>query len=154
MKENTRSKKTSKVIEQLRIMQADSIVLYMKVHNYHWNVRGSDFPQAHKALEEIYDGFADMFDDLAERVAQLGGTPVVTLSEALKITKIKEETKTSFTSKETLKEVLKIYEQLEKDFETLASLAEKEGDRVTTAYCDDKISGLQKAIWMVNAQLS
>lgn len=154
MKENTRSKKTSKVIEQLRIMQADSIVLYMKVHNYHWNVRGSDFPQAHKALEEIYDEFADMFDDLAERVAQLGGTPVVTLSEALKITKIKEETKTSFTSKETLKEVLKIYEQLEKDFETLASLAEKEGDRVTTAYCDDKISGLQKAIWMVNAQLS
>ena len=82
MKENTRSKKTSKVIEQLRIMQADSIVLYMKVHNYHWNVRGSDFPQAHKALEEIYDEFADMFDDLAERVAQLGGTPVVTLSEA------------------------------------------------------------------------
>ncbi|MGX3044554.1 Dps family protein [Helicobacter sp. T3_23-1056] len=154
MKENTRSKKTSKVIEQLRIMQADSIVLYMKVHNYHWNVRGSDFPQAHKALEEIYDEFADMFDDLAERVAQLGGTPVVTLSEALKITKIKEETKTSFTSKETLKEVLKIYEQLEKDFDTLASLAEKEGDRVTTAYCDDKISGLQKAIWMVNAQLS
>ena len=154
MKENTRSKKTSKVIEQLRIMQADSIVLYMKVHNYHWNVRGSDFPQAHKALEEIYDEFADMFDDLAERVAQLGGTPVVTLSEALKVTKIKEETKTSFTSKETLKEVLKIYEQLETDFETLASLAEKEGDRVTTAYCDDKISGLQKAIWMVNAQLS
>ena len=154
MKENTRSKKTSKVIEQLRIMQADSIVLYMKLHNYHWNVRGSDFPQAHKALEEIYDEFADMFDDLAERVAQLGGTPVVTLSEALKVTKIKEETKTSFTSKETLKEVLKIYEQLETDFETLASLAEKEGDRVTTAYCDDKISGLQKAIWMVNAQLS
>ena len=154
MKENTKSKKTSKVIEQLRTMQADSIVLYMKVHNYHWNVRGSDFPQAHKALEEIYDEFADMFDDLAERVAQLGGTPVVTLSEALKVSKVKEETKTSFTSKDTLKEVLKIYEQLEKDFETLASLAEKEGDRVTTAYCDDKISGLQKAIWMVNAQLS
>lgn len=153
MKENTKSKKT-KVIEQLRKMQADSIVLYMKVHNYHWNVRGSDFPQAHKALEEIYDEFADMFDDLAERVAQLGGTPVVTLGEALKLSKVKEETKTSFTSKETLKEVLKIYQQLEADFETLASLAEKEDDRVTTAYCDDKLGGLQKAIWMVEAQLS
>ena len=154
MKENTKSKKTSKVIEQLRKMQAGSIVLYMKVHNYHWNVRGSDFPQAHKALEEIYDEFADMFDDLAERVVQLGGVPVVTLSEALKVTKVKEESKTSFTSKDTLKEVLKIYEQLEKDFQTLASLAEKEGDRVTTAYCDDKLGGLEKAIWMVNAQLS
>lgn len=153
MKENTKSKKTE-VIEQLRKMQADSIVLYMKVHNYHWNVRGSDFPQAHKALEEIYDEFADMFDDLAERVAQLGGTPVVTLSEALKLSKVKEETKTSFTSKEVLKEVLKIYQRLEADFETLASLAEKEYDRVTTAYCDDKLGGLQKAIWMVEAQLS
>ncbi|MDL0080131.1 MULTISPECIES: Dps family protein [Helicobacter] len=147
-------KKADKVVESLRKLQADSIVLYMKVHNFHWNVRGSDFPQAHKALEEIYDGFADMFDDLAERVIQLGGTPVVTLAEAIKISKIKEETKTTFTSKEILKEVLKIYENLHEDFTDLAKLADKDEDRVTASYCDDKLAELEKAIWMVKAQLA
>lgn len=147
-------KKADKVVENLRKLQADSIVLYMKVHNFHWNVRGSDFPQVHKALEEIYEKFADMFDDLAERIIQLDGTPVVTLAEAVKISKVKEETKTNFTSKEILKEVLKIYNHLHEDFESLAKLADKDDDRVTASYCDDKLAELEKAIWMVNAQLS
>lgn len=147
-------KRTNKVIESLRTLQADSIVLYMKTHNFHWNVRGSDFPQVHKVLEEIYEHFADMFDDLAERVIQLDGTPVVTLAEAIKISCIKEETKTSFTSKEILKEVLKIYKHLHEGFESLAKLADKDDDRVTAAYCDDRLKDLEKAIWMVNAQLS
>lgn len=147
-------KKADKVVENLRKLQADSIVLYMKVHNFHWNVRGSDFPQAHKALEEIYEKFADMFDDLAERIIQLDGTPVVTLAEAVKISKVKEEMKTNFTSKEILKEVLKIYNHLHEDFESLAKLADKDDDRVTASYCDDKLAELEKAIWMVNAQLS
>lgn len=147
-------KKADKVIEALRKLQADSIVLYMKIHNFHWNVRGLDFPQAHKALEGIYENFAGMFDDLAERILQLNGTPVVTLAEALKISKVKEESKTSFTSKETLKEVLKIYNHLCEDFENLAKLAEKDDDRVTASYCDDKLSELEKAIWMLSAQLS
>lgn len=147
-------KKADKVVENLRKLQADSIVLYMKVHNFHWNVRGSDFPQVHKTLEEIYEKFADMFDDLAERIIQLDGTPVVTLAEAVKISKVKEETKTNFTSKEILKEVLKIYNHLHEDFESLAKLADKDDDRVTASYCDDKLAELEKAIWMVNAQLS
>ena len=79
----------------------------------------------HKALEEIYEKFADMFDDLAERVIQLGGTPVVTLAEAIKISKIKEETKATFTSKEILKEVLKIYNNLHEDFRARRSLPTK-----------------------------
>ena len=143
-----------KTLDILRRLQADSIVLYMKVHNYHWNVKGADFQQAHKALEEIYDSFADMFDDLAERIIQLGGTPIVTLSEALKTSKIKEEIKTSFRSKEVLKEVLKIYKNLHKDFENLANIADKNNDRVTAAYCDEKLGELEKSIWMLNAQLA
>lgn len=153
MKEKEK-KKADKLIDSLRKLQADSIVLYMKVHNYHWNVRGSDFPQAHKVLEEIYENFADMFDDLAERIVQLGGVPVVTLAEALKITKVKEESKTSFTSKEILKEVLKIYNTLHSDFSDVAKIADKEGDRVSASYCDDKLAELEKAIWMVSAQLA
>ncbi|GAD19779.1 DNA starvation/stationary phase protection protein [Helicobacter fennelliae] len=143
-----------KTIGGLKKLQADSIVLYMKVHNYHWNVKGADFPQAHKALEGIYEDFADMFDDLAERIVQLGEVPVVTLSEALKTSKIKEETKTSFSSKEVLKEVLKIYQHLQESFIDLAKSADKDDDRVTAAYCDEQLAKLEKSIWMIKVQLA
>lgn len=152
--QNKKGECMKKTIEGLRKLQADSIVLFMKTHNFHWNVKGADFMPAHKALEEIYERFADMFDDLAERILQLGGEPIVTLKEALEVSKIKEETKNSFTSKEVLKEILKIYENLLDGFTKLALNAEKEEDRVTTAYCDEQAAHLQKAIWMVKAQLA
>ncbi|WP_104748802.1 DNA starvation/stationary phase protection protein [Helicobacter cetorum] len=142
-----------KAVEILKHLQADSIVLFMKVHNFHWNVKGHDFYHVHKATEEIYEEFAEMFDDLAERIVQLGHHPVVTLSEAIKLAHVKEETKTSFHSKEIFEEILKDYEHLEKEFKKLSESAEKDGDKVTTAYADEQLAKLEKSIWMLKAHL-
>lgn len=97
-------------MEQVKILkqlQADSIVFFMKVHNFHWNVKGKDFPQVHAATEKIYEEFADVFDDVAERIIQLGETPYVTLESALKAAKIKEESKSDFKSKDVLEAIFK-----------------------------------------------
>ena len=58
----------SKIVQQLKQIQADSAVFYIKLHNYHWNVTGMDFHPTHKALEGMYDDMADLMDDVAERV--------------------------------------------------------------------------------------
>lgn len=141
-------KKTVLLLKQL---QADSIVLFMKVHNYHWNVRGSDFFQVHAETEKIYESFADMFDDLAELVVQLGEKPITTLSEALQTSKIKEESKADFSSKDVFHSILKDYQYLLENFELLSKTAESENDRVTVAYSDEQIAHLQKSIWMLTA---
>lgn len=141
-------------VKLLKQLQADSIVLFMKVHNFHWNVRGSDFYQTHKRTEEIYENFADMFDDLAERIVQLGEKPIVTLTEALKSSNIKEEQKTSFKSKDVFDAILKDFEYLEKEFKKLSDLADKENDPVTNDYANDQLAHFQKAIWMLKAHLS
>ena len=144
----------SKVVETLKQIQADAAVFYVKVHNFHWNVKGMDFHPTHKATEEIYENFADVFDDVAERVLQIGEKPYVTLADMLKAAKIKEESKTSFTSKDVLKAILADYEYFLKAFENLSSEAEKAGDNVTQGYADDKVGDLQKAIWMLKATLA
>ncbi|MGX3098176.1 Dps family protein [Helicobacter sp. 23-1046] len=144
----------SKVIDKLKQLQADAQVFYVKVHNYHWNVRGMDFHPTHKALQEIYEEFAEVFDDTAERILQLGGTPYLTMSDISKNAKIKEESKSSFDSKTVLKAVLSDYEYFEKTFAELSQLADESGDKVSGAYADDKCASLQKAIWMLKAQLS
>ncbi|PAF41656.1 Dps family protein [Helicobacter sp. 11S02596-1] len=141
-------------VKLLKQLQADSIVLFMKIHNFHWNVKGSDFYHTHKATEKIYEEFADMFDDLAERIVQLGDKPVVTLTEALKTAKVKEETRTDFRSDDVFKGIFQDYEYLEKEFKQLSDLASKENDNVTVAYADEQTAKLQKSLWMLRAHLA
>lgn len=141
-----------KTMELLKQLQADSIVFFMKTHNYHWHVKGMNFMQIHNATEAIYEEFADVFDDLAERIIQLGGTPYVTLSDALKASKIKEESKTSFSACDVLDGILKDYEYFEKSFKELGKIADSEGDRVTAGFADEKSGALQKGIWMLKSQ--
>lgn len=141
-----------KTIELLKQLQADSIVFFMKVHNYHWNVRGANFPQIHAATQAIYEEFADLFDDVAERVIQLGSVPYVTLADTLKVSKIAETSTTSFSGNDVVESVLKDYEYFEKAFKELAIVADSEGDRVTASFADDKTAAIQKSIWMLKVQ--
>ncbi|MCE3039602.1 Dps family protein [Helicobacter anatolicus] len=141
----------NKTIELLRQLQADSLVLFMKIHNFHWNVKGSDFYQVHSATEAIYGEFATMFDDLAELVAQMGEVPVITLSEALQVAKIKEESKKSFTSKEVFAAIAQDYTYLLENFKKLSQFADENNDKPVANYADEKISSLQKSLWMLKA---
>lgn len=144
-------------MEQIKILkqlQADSLVFFTKMHNYHWNVKGKDFPQVHATTEEIYNNFADIFDGLAERIIQLGDIPYVTLKEMLDKAKIKEESKTSFKSKEILESVLEDYKYFLKNFKKLSEVAAKQNDTTTQGYADSQVAHLEKAIWMLNAQLA
>lgn len=144
----------SKVITTLKQIQADSIVFYMKLHNLHWNVEGLLFKPIHEMTEEIYENIADVFDDVAERVIQLGDKPYVTLSDALKNAKIKEESATKFKGEEVLKMILKDFEYFLSSFKTLSDEADKAGDSTTTDYANGVIAQFEKNIWMLKAQLS
>lgn len=144
----------SKVVAELKQIQADSIVFFVKLHNLHWNVKGMDFHPTHAATEEIYDAFSDIFDDVAERVLQLGDKPYVTLADMIKASNIKEESKSDFTSKEVLNIVKKDYEYFLKSFKNISKIADEAGDKGTAAYMDDKVAALEKSLWMIGAQLS
>lgn len=144
-------------MEQIKILkqlQADALVFFTKVHNYHWNVKGKDFPQVHSTTEGIYNNFAEIFDSLAERIIQLGDTPYVTLKEVLDKAKVKEDSKTSFKSKEILESVLEDYKYFLANFRELSKVAAKQDDTTTQGYVDSQVAHLEKAIWMINAQLA
>lgn len=144
----------SKVIQVLKQVQADSAVFYIKLHNYHWNVRGTDFHPVHSALEAMYDEVADQMDDVAERILQIGEKPFVTLKDMLGASKIAEDSNTSFDSKTILKSVLVDYEYFLKVFRELSDIAGEANDKATIALADEKVAGYEKAIWMLKAQLA
>lgn len=144
----------SEVITALKQLQADATVFYMKVHNFHWNAKGADFYPTHLATEEVYEAFATVFDDLAERIIQLGDKPYVTLADMLKVAKIKEETKNTFHSKDICQGLLADYQYFVAEFKKLSELADGAKDKATAAYADDQVATLEKKIWMLQAQLA
>ena len=63
---------------------------YIKLHNLHWNVVGSQFKAVHEYLESLYDAFADVLDETAELLKIAGAQPVGSLKGYLAIATIKE----------------------------------------------------------------
>lgn len=139
----------TETITKLNNILADANVMYTKLHNYHWNVKGMQFYGLHAKTEEFYGTFATIYDDVAERILQLGGKPLVTLKQILATTRIKEEERTEFEAKDVVKGLLEDFKFFHGEFKNLSS----NSDAITTAYADDKVGMLEKEIWMLRSML-
>jgi len=69
---------------------ADSFVLYLKTHNYHWNVTGPMFQTLHLMFMGQYTELWNALDALAERIRSLGFQAPGTFKEFLQLSSIKE----------------------------------------------------------------
>ena len=56
-------------------------VLYIRLHQFHWYVKGPHFYTLHEKFEELYDETTANLDEVAERLLAIGGEPYSTLSE-------------------------------------------------------------------------
>lgn len=136
-------------IQMLNQIQADALMMYTKLHNYHWNVKGLQFYGMHQKTEEFYTYFGTMYDDVAERLLQLGIKPIVTLKGAMDKTRIKEETKDTFTVQYVAENIVQDFQYFLSAFKELSAAAEM--DAPTQAYADDQIGHFQKEIWMLRS---
>jgi len=79
------------IAEGLGKLLADSYTLYLKTHNYHWNVRGPMFNTLHQMFEEQYTELALAVDVIAERIRALGMPAPGSYKAYAKLTDIEEE---------------------------------------------------------------
>jgi starvation-inducible DNA-binding protein len=68
---------------------ADTYTLYLKTHNFHWNVTGPMFQTLHLLFEQQYTEMATAVDEIAERIRALGFTAPVSYSQFERLTSIK-----------------------------------------------------------------
>ncbi|AXX91521.1 DNA starvation/stationary phase protection protein [Malaciobacter molluscorum LMG 25693] len=144
----------SKVVESLKQIQADAHALYIKMHNYHWNIKGMDFFPVHSHTEEIYNSMSVLYDDTAERILQLGEKPYLTIKQLADATKIETETKDSFNSKEIVVSIIKEYNYLLNEFKHLSKVASENADKTTETFADDKIAKFEKDVWLMSNMIS
>ncbi|MGK9476372.1 Dps family protein [Melioribacter sp. OK-6-Me] len=143
----------SKVIELLNKNLANIQVIYIKLHNYHWNVKGITFKAVHELTEFYYGYFAKLFDEVAERIVQLGGKPFASMKEYLNNAAIKEESKNDFDGIFVLGSIRNDFELMNKEFKDISKIAEELEDSPTAALADENIAWLEKQIWMINATM-
>eukprot|EP00767_Chilomastix_cuspidata_P007301 gnl/Chilomastix_cuspidata/7924.p1 GENE.gnl/Chilomastix_cuspidata/7924~~gnl/Chilomastix_cuspidata/7924.p1 ORF type:complete len:145 (-),score=6.28 gnl/Chilomastix_cuspidata/7924:54-488(-) len=142
------------IVEQLKTIQANALVMYVKLHNLHWNVKGMQFYAVHEMTESMYNKMAEIYDDTAERVLQVGEKPYVTINDALKVSKIEEDKRVEFSPKEVLEIVLNDYKTFLNDFKKLSIISDDIKDTTTVAFADEQVTKLEKDIWMIKASLS
>ena len=80
------------MVGALSTLLASSYSLYLKTHNYHWNVTGPMFTTLHTMFETQYTELALAVDEIAERIRALGGFAPGSFSAFAKLSGIKEET--------------------------------------------------------------
>jgi starvation-inducible DNA-binding protein len=82
----------SELIDQMKVVQATAFSLYLKSHNYHWNVTGPNFAQYHDFFGDFYESVWSSVDSYAEHTRTLDAYVPGSLSRFSELTKIADET--------------------------------------------------------------
>lgn len=141
----------NKLHEKMNEYLANQQVMYIKLHNLHWYVKGQGFFTLHAKLEELYDQTATIIDDVAERILAIGGSPVASMKKALDLTRVKELADEGISSDHTVNVLITDVEYWIKDSKELVELAEEAGDNGTADLFNDYVGEYQKLLWMLKA---
>lgn len=77
--------------EIMKKVLADTFALYLKAHNYHWNVEGSNFPQYHEFFGNLYEELHGAVDPIAEQIRALDTYAPGSMSRFMELTDIEDE---------------------------------------------------------------
>ena len=91
------------LIEIMRKVLADTFAMYLKAHNYHWNVEGPNFPQYHDFFGKLYEELHGAVDPIAEEIRSLDAYAPGSFSRFMELTEIEDETNVPMAREMALK---------------------------------------------------
>ncbi len=141
-----------KLHASLNVQIANWSVLYTKLHNYHWFVKGPFFFTLHEKFEEFYDEAADVVDEAAEILLAIGGTPVSTMKEYLELATI-EEANGKLNANEMVANLVADYKKLQAELKELAELADDQDNDSVNDFAVGLVAKLDLHIWMLTSYL-
>lgn len=148
------SKKDRKgVADGLSRLLADTYTLYLRMHNYHWNVTGPMFQPLHDMFEEQYKELAEAVDEIAERIRSLGFPAPGTYQQFAELTSIKEKTDIP-AAEEMIRRAVEGHESVVRTARELFPAAEEVHDEATADLLTQRIQLHEKTAWMLRSMLA
>jgi starvation-inducible DNA-binding protein len=140
------------LIQQLKVILATNFALYLKAHNYHWNIEGPDFPQYHSFLDAFYNQVFGQTDAIAEHIRYLDSYVPGSFSRFLELADIEDAT--------TVPSALAMMLEIKNDNDRLIVhlragivAADQAGEPAVSNFLQDVLGRQQKSAWMLRSIL-
>lgn len=138
------------LVEYMKRVLGSSFALYLKAHNYHWNVTGPNFAQYHDFFGDLYEEIHGSIDTTAEEIRKLGSFAPGSFARFGQLSTVQDEI--------NIPAAQQMMSQLAADNDLVISLlysarrvADKIGAFGTVNYLEDRISTHEKHAWMLKA---
>ena len=132
---------------------ADTYVLYVKTHGYHWNVTGPRFAQLHAMFETQYLDLFEAVDEIAERLRALGVMAPGAQRQFLELTTLAEQGDGVPDATEMVRQLADDHAVVIATAEGVLKAAEAADDAVTVDLAVRRMTVHQKTRWMLRASL-
>jgi starvation-inducible DNA-binding protein len=143
----------SEIAENLSRLLADSYSLYLKTHNYHWNVTGPQFNTLHAMFETQYTELAIAVDDIAERIRALGVKAPGSYREFSERTSI-QDASGSESAEDMVRLLVEGQETVAKTAREAFPVAEAANDEPTADLLTQRMQVHEKNAWMLRSMLA
>jgi len=143
-----------KISEALMVSLADAFTLYLKTHNFHFNITGEMFNSLHTMFETQYNEQWMAFDEIAERIRALGYNVPASYDDFQRLTSIKPGTKVEHTDwREMVRQLVVGNEAVARAHRKSLEIADKAGDDPTVDMLTQRLKVHEKNAWMLRALL-
>ncbi|HLV17698.1 MAG TPA: Dps family protein [Pseudomonas sp.] len=141
------------IAEGLSRLLADTYTLYLKTHNFHWNVTGPMFNTLHTMFETQYNELALAVDEIAERIRTLGFPAPGTYAAYARLSSIKEEEGVP-SAEEMIRLLVQGQEAVVRTARGILPLADKANDEPTADLLTQRMQVHEKTAWMLRSLLA
>ena len=143
------------ISQALAAYQADAFTLYLKTHNFHWNVTGPMFNSLHTMFETQYTEQWTALDEIAERIRALGFNAPGSYREFVTLTSIAEEPGLTDSAdwREMVRQLVQGNEAVCRTARKVLEQAEKAGDAPSEDLLTQRLQIHEKYAWMLRSLL-
>lgn len=146
------AKDRKKIAEGLSRLLADTFTLYLKTHNFHWNVTGPMFQTLHVMFMEQYNELWLATDPIAERIRALGHAAPGSYGEFAKLTAVEESAGVP-KAEEMIRQLIAGNETVARTAREIFPLVDKAGDQPTADLLTQRMQVHEKTAWMLRSLL-
>lgn len=131
---------------------ADTYTLYLKTHNFHWNVTGPMFNTLHLMFETQYTELAAAVDQIAERIRSLGFPAPGTYKQFADLTSIEEEAEVP-KAEDMIAILVRDQETVVRTARSIMPLVDEANDEVSADLLTQRMEVHEKTAWMLRSML-
>lgn len=140
------------IVQHLVSILSDQHVLYVKLRNFHWNLKGPRFHTLHEFFEQLYDQLEKAIDETAERIRMLGGVAPGSMREFLDCASLKEAVGEITDGEDAIATLVTDEEKVIRGLREKAKAIEEDlGDQATADFLVELLQQHVQDAWMLRS---